>query len=136
MGLAGSHHLGFAWHDGRLGKPVLMLCIAGAALELLYTLIFHGPYPLAMVGSPDKAVSNSLPPKITLLILGLIQFGVLHALEKPMQKLLSNAKLWTLTVLVNSHDHDGVFMAHDDSGAGVWRRLYQRRPGHVLAPGH
>ncbi len=96
------HHLGFAWRDGRLGKPIIMLMIALAAFALLYTVIFNGPYPLAMAGSPDKAISNSLPPKVTLVILGICQFGLLHAIEKPMQKLLSKPKVWALTVLVNS----------------------------------
>jgi peptidoglycan/LPS O-acetylase OafA/YrhL len=67
-----------------------------------YLLIHHGPYPLAMVSSPDKDVSNTLPPKITLLALGVFQFGLLLALEGPMRRALDNLKLWTATVLINS----------------------------------
>lgn len=96
------HHLGFAWFDGKLGKPFLMLIIGLVALALLYYVVQYGPYPLAMAASPDKAVSNSLPPKITLFILGVCQFGFLHAFQKPMQQLLQGKKLWTATVLINS----------------------------------
>lgn len=96
------HHLGFAWFDGKLGKPLVMLAIAVSAIAILSTLIFNGPYPLAMAGSPDEAVSNSLPPKVSLILLGVAQFGLLHAVQKPMQKLLSNQRVWTFTVLINS----------------------------------
>jgi hypothetical protein len=65
-------------------------------------LITQGPYPFAMVGSPDEALSNTLPPKITLLALGIAQFGLLLAIETPMRRLLTNLRLWTATVLINS----------------------------------
>jgi hypothetical protein len=55
-----------------------------------------------MVGSPDAGLSNTLPPKITLLALGVFQFGLLLAFEGPMRRALSGLRLWTATVLVNS----------------------------------
>jgi len=55
-----------------------------------------------MVGSPDAGLSNSLPPKITLLALGIFQFGLLLALEGPMRRALDGLRLWTATVLINS----------------------------------
>lgn len=96
------HHLGFAWHDNRLGRPTTLLLISAASLLVLIALIFLGPYPIAMAGSPGEEVSNTLPPKITLIALGIFQFGLLLAIEKPMQKLLGNAKMWTGTVIVNT----------------------------------
>jgi peptidoglycan/LPS O-acetylase OafA/YrhL len=96
------HQLGFAWRDGRMGKPALLLIYSALGFGALYLLIHHGPYPLAMVSSPDKDVSNTLPPKITLLALGVFQFGLLLALEGPMRRALDNLKLWTATVLINS----------------------------------
>jgi len=57
---------------------------------------------VAMAGSPGEGPSNSLPPKLTLAALGLVQFGVLLALERPMRRLLENPRLWTATVLINS----------------------------------
>lgn len=96
------HHLGFAWRDGRMGKVSTLLVYAAIGFAVLYLLIIKGPYPLAMVGSPDEGLSNTLPPKITLLALGVFQFGILLALEQPMRRLLDSARLWTATVLVNS----------------------------------
>ena len=96
------HHLGFAWRDGRMGSVRTLIIYAGFAFVALYLLIFKGPYPLAMVGSPDEGLSNSAPPKITLLALGIFQFGLLLALENPMRRALTGLRLWTATVLVNS----------------------------------
>lgn len=96
------HHLGFAWRDGRLGKPMGLLSISLIALMVLLALVFKGPYPIAMAGSPGDALSNTLPPKVTLIALGVLQFGLLLAIEKPMQRLLSHAKVWTFTVIINT----------------------------------
>ncbi len=96
------HQLGFAWRDGRLGGAGRLVSYAVVAFATLYVLIAAGPYPLAMVSSPDENVSNTLPPKVTLLVLGIVQFGVLLALEAPMRRALSGLKLWTATVLINS----------------------------------
>lgn len=96
------HHLGFAWRDGRLGQPGLLLGVSIAALAALSALILVGPYPVAMAGSPGDAVSNTLPPKVTLIALGLCQFGLLMAIERPMQGVLSGVRAWTFTVIVNT----------------------------------
>ena len=96
------HHLGFAWRDGRLGRPPLLLAISILSLLALSAMILLGPYPVAMAGSPGDEVSNTLPPKVTLIALGLCQFGLLMAIEKPMQRLLATVNLWTATVIVNS----------------------------------
>jgi hypothetical protein len=96
------HFLGFAWRDdrlGRVGKRILFSIVGFASLWLLTS---YGPYPLAMVGSPDPELSNTLPPKLTLLALGIFQFGLLLALESPMRRLLNGLRLWTATVLINS----------------------------------
>jgi hypothetical protein len=95
-------HLGFAWRDDRMGSTLTLLAYSAMGLLAMYLLIFKGPYPLAMVGSPDEGLSNTLPPKITLLALGVFQFGLLLALEGPMRRALSGLRLWTATVLVNS----------------------------------
>jgi len=96
------HHLGFAWLDGRLGSPGKLLLMAALAFAALFALIQYGPYPIAMAGSPGEEVSNTLPPKITLIALGLFQFGLLLALEGPMNRFLKGLNAWTGTVLVNS----------------------------------
>lgn len=96
------HHLGFAWRDDRLGGVVKRLVLSAVGFAALWALTHHGPYPLAMVGSPDPELSNTLPPKITLLALGIFQFGLLLALESPMRRALDGLRLWTATVLINS----------------------------------
>ncbi|MGB5334240.1 MAG: acyltransferase [Woeseiaceae bacterium] len=96
------HHLGYAWRDGRMGSPLRLLGYSALGLMALSALIFKGPYPFAMVGSPDEAISNTLPPKITLLALGIAQFGLLLAIEGPMRRLLEGLRIWSVTVLINS----------------------------------
>ncbi len=96
------HHLGYAWRDGRLGSPTRLMSYSALGLLALLLLVFKGPYPLAMVGSPDEDLSNSLPPKITLLALSVLQFGLLLSIEEPMRRLLSGLRIWAATVLINS----------------------------------
>ena len=96
------HHLGYAWRDDRMGSPGRLLTYSGLGLLALGLLVFKGPYPFAMVGSPDEGLSNSLPPKITLLMLGITQFGLLLAVEGPMRRMLSGIRIWAATVLINS----------------------------------
>jgi peptidoglycan/LPS O-acetylase OafA/YrhL len=96
------HSLGYAWRDGRLGNPARLIAASIVSLLVMWVLVFPGPYPLAMVGSPDQTLSNTTPPKITLLALGIFQFGLLLAAEKPMRRALTKLNLWTATVLVNS----------------------------------
>ncbi len=98
----GVHQLGYAWREDRLGGATMLLGYAAVAFAVLYALTHLGPYPMAMVGSPGEDVSNSLPPKITLLVLGVIQLGLLLSLERPMRKALDGLRLWTATVLINS----------------------------------
>ena len=96
------HHLGYAWRDGRLGSPAKLIAYSALGLAALILLTQLGPYPDAMVGSPGGEVSNTTPPKITLLALGIFQFGLLLAIEAPMRRLLSGLRLWAATVLINS----------------------------------
>jgi len=96
------HHLGFAWRDGRLGSPGRLLLYSALGLVAMSLLIFAGPYPLAMVGSPDEGLSNTMPPKITLIALAIFQFGLLLSIEGTMRRVLNNRRLWTAIVLINS----------------------------------
>jgi hypothetical protein len=96
------HSLGFAWRDARIGSTRRLLMLSALALGVMWLLVFYGPYPLAMVGSPDQVLSNTTPPKITLIALGTFQFGLLLAFENPMRRKLANPRLWTATVLINS----------------------------------
>ncbi len=95
------HQLGYAWQQGKLGGVTQSVCIAIVGAVALILLTQFGPYPTSLVGVPGQAMSNTTPPKLPLVALGLTQIGLLLALEGPMRRWLSNAKVWTSTVLVN-----------------------------------
>ena len=95
------HQLGYAWRDGKLqtGGKGLLWTVFG--LAILIGLVALGPYPLSMVSVPGEAVSNSLPPKLPMLLLGTIQIGLVLAFEAPVRRWLERPYPWTATVLVN-----------------------------------
>lgn len=92
------HQLGYAWHDGRLAAPLLL---AAAGLTALGLLVGFGPYPVAMIGVPGSELSNSMPPTLALLALGIAQTGLALALEKPARRMLDGLTAWTTVVLIN-----------------------------------
>lgn len=96
------HQLGYAWRDGYLAGARQGLSWVFAGGVILIGLITLGPYPVSMVSVPGEAVSNTLPPKIPLLALGIVQCGLLLSIEKPMRRWLSGIKPWTAVVLINS----------------------------------
>ena len=95
------HQLGYAWQEGKLGGIPQSVCIAVFGATVLILLTQFGPYPTSLVGVPGQAISNTTPPKLPLVALGLTQIGLLLALEGPMRRWLDKAKVWTGTVLVN-----------------------------------
>jgi len=54
-----------------------------------------------MVSVPGQEVSNTLPPKLPMLALGLVQSGLLLSFEQPMRRWLRRSRPWTGTVLIN-----------------------------------
>ena len=95
------HQLGYAWRDGQLKGGLKALPWALGGLALLLGLVFLGPYPLAMVSVPGDEISNTLPPKLPMLALGVTQIGLMLTLEAPMRRWLRRPAPWTATVLVN-----------------------------------
>ena len=96
----GIHQLGYAWQQGRLG-PNKALALFLAGLAVLVGLTIYGPYPIAMIGVPGAEITNSMPPTLALLALGMTQTGLVLALEPWGRKLLDNLTVWTATVLMN-----------------------------------
>lgn len=98
------HQLGYAWSEGALSRPSrwLPMGLVGLALLIGLTSIDLAPYPRAMVGVPGEAISNTTPPKITLIALALAQAGLLLGLERPVRRWLARPAPWTATVLVSS----------------------------------
>lgn len=105
--------LGVAWEAGGLTRAAPLLAAAGGGG--LVALVVVGPYATAMVGVTGFGVDNTLPPRVTLLLLGLLQVGgvvigrpLLEGLaQRPWARtatLLLSARLmtvylWHLTVL-------------------------------------
>jgi hypothetical protein len=54
-----------------------------------------------MVSVPGQEVSNTLPPKIAMLALGIVQCGLLLSIEPPMRRWLAKDRPWTAVVLIN-----------------------------------
>ena len=96
------HQLGYAWRDGFLAGPRQGLAWVLGGGVLLIGLITLGPYPISMVSVPGEAVSNTLPPKIAMLALGIVQCGLLLSIERPMRRWLAKTNPWTAVVLINS----------------------------------
>ena len=97
------HQLGYLWRDGRLDTPsrALPWALGGGAL-MAFVVVVAG-YPRSMVGVPGEEVSNSLPPSLAMLGLGLIQAGLLLALQGPARRLLSGRRAWAATIVVNGN---------------------------------
>ena len=96
------HMIGFAWLDGRLPgiRNRLSLAAIGAVGTVL--LVWLGPYPVSMVGLDNATLNNSFPTRVTIGFLGLLQGGLLLALEPTFQRWLQRPKPWRFTILVNA----------------------------------
>jgi hypothetical protein len=95
------HQLGYLWREGRLAGAARALpwgLLGAVSIALMVTV---GPYPLSMVSVPGEEISNSLPPKLPMLALGLIQLGILLSLEPAVRRALDSVRFWAATVLVN-----------------------------------
>ena len=71
-------------------------------LATLGLLVGFGPYPVAMIGVPESDLSNSMPPTLALIALGVAQTGFALALAPVARRMLESARLWTGVVLVNA----------------------------------
>ncbi|HEY6634927.1 MAG TPA: acyltransferase family protein [Acidimicrobiia bacterium] len=95
------HQLGYAWVDGRLPdrgrRAALTLVGLGGAL----LLVWLGPYPVAMVGLDTAQVTNSYPPRVTLVFLGMFQAGVVLLLEPLLTRWMARIGAWTGVVAVS-----------------------------------
>ena len=95
------HQLGYAWRNGMFASGWKTFLLFPAGILTLIALVAWGPYPLSLVSVPSDAVSNTLPPKLPLLALGISQIGLLMSVQKPARRWLDRPKPWTGTILVN-----------------------------------
>ncbi|HEU4515060.1 MAG TPA: acyltransferase [Nocardioidaceae bacterium] len=96
------HQLGYAWRDGALdGLPrragLLVVGLAGVVL-----LVVLGPYPVSMVGVDTATVNNTYPTRVTLLLLGMFQAGVVLLVEPAGRRLVDGARAWSVVVALNA----------------------------------
>lgn len=94
------HQLGFAWRAGRFDNRLFALAWFGVGLAVLISITVYGFYPVSMVSAPG-GFSNSLPPTLALFALGVVQVGLVLALEPLGRRMLNNLGVWTATVLMN-----------------------------------
>ena len=124
------HQLGYAWREGRMKQPLLWAAEGAAACALL---VRFGPYPLAMVGVPGAEISNTSPPTLALLALGVAQTGLVLALEGVVRRALASHRLWTATVLVNGMIMS-VYLWHMTAMIAVYALLHVAGVGLDLRP--
>ncbi len=96
----GMHQLGYWWFAGIKSKLAPMVLVA-AGLALLYLLIVPFGYPVSMISVPGEAISNSRPPTVAMLAIGLTQAGAILLLEGRVARWLQNAKPWAVVILVS-----------------------------------
>ncbi len=96
------HQLGYAWRDGALAGTGRRLLLAAVGLAGLLALVHYGPYGVSMVGVSGHGVNNSYPTRITLGFLGLMQAGVVLALEPALARLVARRRVWMTTIFVNA----------------------------------
>lgn len=132
------HQLGYAWQAGKLAGAARTLGLFALGAVSLVGLTQLGPYPTSLVGVPSDVISNTTPPKLPLLALGLAQIGLLLSLEGPARLWLARKTVWTATVLVNGMIMT-VFLWHSTVmmlaiGAGFWLvpTIFESAPGSAV----
>jgi hypothetical protein len=95
--------LGYAWLDERFSERMTMLACAALGFAALLLLVGFAPYPVAMIGVPGDAISNTTPPKVTLIALAIMQGGLLLAAQAPARRWLTGRVVWVATVAINGN---------------------------------
>ena len=93
--------LGYAWLDERFSERKTTLACAASGFAALLLLVHFASYPVAMIGVPGDPVSNTTPPKVTLIVLAMMQGGLLLAVQAPARRWLAGRVVWTATVAIN-----------------------------------
>jgi fucose 4-O-acetylase-like acetyltransferase len=81
------YQLGIAWHGGLLTGRRAVVLAAGSAVAL-GLLIGIGPYPVSMIGVPDQAIDNTIPPTVALLAFACAQVGIAAVLAPSLNRAL------------------------------------------------
>jgi surface polysaccharide O-acyltransferase-like enzyme len=95
--------LGYAWLDERFSERRTLLVGAALGFAALVLLVLIGPYPVSMIGIPGDPISNTTPPKVTLIALAIMQGGLLLAAQASARRWLAGRAAWTATVAMNGN---------------------------------
>lgn len=96
------HQVGFGWLDGSLRGPVRgVLLLLGGMLGAM-VLVRWGPYAVSMVGVSGFGVDNALPPRVTLLLVGLGQAGGVLLAEPLLARAAARRRVWIPVALLGS----------------------------------
>lgn len=96
------HQLGFAWVDGKIQGTPRRLALTTVGFGATLALVWWGPYPVAMVGLDTAQITNSYPPRVTLLVLGMFQAGVVLVAEPSLQRAMERVRAWTFVVAISA----------------------------------
>ena len=96
------HMLGYAWVDGRIAGPRRRVALTGVGLIGLCGLVGVGPYATAMVGVGNNGITNSFPPRVTLIFLGVFQAGLVLLAERRLDRFAHRRAVWSGIVAVSS----------------------------------
>ncbi|NNE87478.1 MAG: acyltransferase [Silicimonas sp.] len=94
------HQLGYWWQRAERPKTFAAGFIA-LGLTALYILLARLGYPISMVSVPGEEVSNTLPPTVAMLAVGMMQVGVVLLLEGPAKRWLESARPWSWVIVIN-----------------------------------
>lgn len=95
--------LGFLWRDGVVRTPRwLPWAMIGGGLVGLAALVMLADYPVSMVGLTHSERSNSLPPSLAMLVMGIGQFGAVLLCENATNRWLQRPKVWLTVAMANT----------------------------------
>lgn len=94
------HQLGYWWQRAEKPKTYAVgFVILG--VSALYILLAKLGYPISMVSVPGEEVSNTLPPTIAMLAVGMMQVGVVLLVEGPAKRWLEGVRPWSWVIVIN-----------------------------------
>ncbi|MDQ4070665.1 MAG: acyltransferase [Actinomycetota bacterium] len=98
-----AHQLGVAWRTGGVGgwsRPRLAVLAVGGLAGLFVLTGFAG-YPHSMVGGVGDSRSNTFPPSLALVALGVWQFAAALLLRPAVDRWLRRPRAWAAVVAAN-----------------------------------
>lgn len=96
------HQLGYAWVDGKIEGVRARWALTATGFLAVLTLVWAGPYPVAMVGLDTDQITNSYPPRSTLAFLGMFQAGLVLLAEPYLRRAMSQIRAWMVVVAVSA----------------------------------